>query len=188
MTDTPHVEQRHREAAADLFLEQNPRPYDAYYAVSLRSGRLDHHTLVQAFARFEATHLATLTAERDAAIREMTKCAREAGEAKGCLEASEWPGVVDGWREKCEALERERDALREALENAREPTAEMLDAGGFATFSNGNRARWAALNKGERAFHFNWAGEIWRAMFDAALRPDAPGKQEGEYNDYSGQR
>jgi hypothetical protein len=137
--DTPQVEQRHREAAASYYAAM---AFGADKA-SILAQMLDREAtdeewidpLSYLFARFEATHLATLTAERDAA--------------------------------------------REALESARKPTAEMLDAGGFATFSNGNRARWATLNKDDRAFHIKWAGEIWRAMFDAALA-DAPGTQEGE--------
>lgn len=55
--------------------------------------------------------LAQTEAERDAALREFTRLATEAGEAQGRLEMSEAAGIVDGWREKCEGMER---ALAEA--------------------------------------------------------------------------
>lgn len=60
-----------------------------------------------------ADRIEALEAERDAVLRECTKWAREAGEAKGRLEASEMAGVVDGWREKCEMLEM---AIAQALQ------------------------------------------------------------------------
>jgi predicted nuclease with TOPRIM domain len=50
--------------------------------------------------------IAELEAFRQQAIKQVCELAREAGEAKGKLEASELPGIVDDWREKCERLER----------------------------------------------------------------------------------
>ena len=50
--------------------------------------------------------IAELEAFQQQAIEQVCELAREAGEAKGKLEASEMPGIVDGWREKCERLER----------------------------------------------------------------------------------
>lgn len=50
--------------------------------------------------------IAELEAFQQQAIKQVCELAREAGEAKGKLEASEMPGIVDGWREKCERLER----------------------------------------------------------------------------------
>ena len=50
--------------------------------------------------------IAELEAAQQQAIKQVCELAREAGEAKGKLEASELPGIVDGWREKCERLER----------------------------------------------------------------------------------
>jgi len=50
--------------------------------------------------------IAELEAFKQQAIKQVCELAREAGEAKGKLEASELPGIVDGWREKCERLER----------------------------------------------------------------------------------
>lgn len=43
--------------------------------------------------------------DRNEALREVHKWAREAGEAKGRLEMSEAAGIVDGWRERAEAAE-----------------------------------------------------------------------------------
>ena len=57
--------------------------------------------------------IAELEAAQQQAIKQVCELAREAGEAKGNLEASELPGIVDGWREKCERLER-RNAELEA--------------------------------------------------------------------------
>jgi hypothetical protein len=56
--------------------------------------------------------------ERDEARSQANDWARKAGEAQGALEASEWPGVVDGWRARAEAAEAERDRYREALQAA----------------------------------------------------------------------
>ena len=59
--------------------------------------------------------LATLEAaqaERDAAVREVTQWAREAGLAKGKLEMSEAAGIVDGWKERAEKAEAENVRLR----------------------------------------------------------------------------
>ena len=64
-----------------------------------------------------ATLITRLQSERDKALRECVRLAREAGEAKGRLEASEMAGVVEGWIERCKtaeaALERAKEALRE---------------------------------------------------------------------------
>jgi hypothetical protein len=48
------------------------------------------------------------------AIVEMSKWAREAGEASVRLAMSEAAGIVDGWRERAEAAEAQRDALKAA--------------------------------------------------------------------------
>jgi hypothetical protein len=70
MTDTPQVEQRHREAAADYLRKSRIGTNETYRRYL--EGIYDESNIVQAFARFEAAHLATLTAERDAA-RELLK-------------------------------------------------------------------------------------------------------------------
>lgn len=44
-------------------------------------------------------------AERDAALKECSEWARQAGEAIGRLEMSEAAGVVEGWRERAEKAE-----------------------------------------------------------------------------------
>lgn len=54
--------------------------------------------------------------ERDAALRECSKWAREAGLAKGKLEASELAGVVDDWQARALSAEERVRVLSEALE------------------------------------------------------------------------
>lgn len=56
----------------------------------------------------QAEEIARLKEERAFAIREMSKWASACGEAEGRLKASQWPGVIDDWRERSEAAERER--------------------------------------------------------------------------------
>lgn len=51
------------------------------------------------------SELAEVKAERDAALRECTTWAREAGLAKGKLDASEMAGVVEGWKVRAERAE-----------------------------------------------------------------------------------
>ena len=53
--------------------------------------------------------LTTAERDRDAAIKSASDGWRAAGEAKGKLEVSETAGVVEGWRQRAEAAERERD-------------------------------------------------------------------------------
>jgi hypothetical protein len=66
----------------------------------------------------QANKIERLEGERDQAMRECLKWAQEAGEAKGRLEMSEAAGIVDGWRERAEAAETERDALKLELAEA----------------------------------------------------------------------
>lgn len=61
-----------------------------------------------------AARIAELEGDLKTAFREISKLAREAGEAKGRLEMSEAAGIVDGWRERAERAE----ARCRALENA----------------------------------------------------------------------
>jgi hypothetical protein len=79
MTDTPRVEQRHREAAADYVatMQFPGSPYNATPR-GIRCGHADGLHIVQAFARFEATHLATLAAELDALREAATRFLSEA--------------------------------------------------------------------------------------------------------------
>lgn len=72
-----------------------------------------------------------LEAERDEALRECARWSREAGEAKGRLEMSEAAGIVEGWREKCEGLEREVVKLRGALEPFAQASAANPSSRGF---------------------------------------------------------
>lgn len=64
----------------------------------------------------EAADLITrLARERDTAIKHLSEAAYARGEAEGRLAASEMAGVVDGWRERAEALEADNERLREAV-------------------------------------------------------------------------
>lgn len=60
-----------------------------------------------------------LTRERNEAREQARYWSRKAGEAQGQLEASEWPGVIEGWRRRVEEAEKERDATRAALKGSR---------------------------------------------------------------------
>ena len=110
------INQADREAAASIAVLVEMREL-------IREGRADHHA--EPFARHriaaenaaqqEITALRARIAELEAfqqqAIKQVCELAREAGEAKGKLEASELPGIVDGWLDKCERLERHIAAL-----------------------------------------------------------------------------
>ncbi len=61
-----------------------------------------------------AARITELESDLKTAFREISKLAREAGEATGRLAMSEAAGIVDGWRERAERAE----ARCRALENA----------------------------------------------------------------------
>lgn len=61
-----------------------------------------------------AARITELEGDLKAAFREISKLAREAGEATGRLAMSEAAGILDGWRERAERAE----ARCRALENA----------------------------------------------------------------------
>lgn len=95
-----------------------------------------------------AARIAALNAEvarKDEALAEaanqISDLARQLGEAQGKLEASELPGIVDGWREKCERLEAEVARLQEALiqHNDRLRSAQQI------AFRDGNDTNWQAF-------------------------------------------
>lgn len=65
--------------------------------------------------RGAAATLRQLSGERDAALREVVKHARELGEMQGKYEAAHWPGVVDDWRAKAEAAEARVGVLEGAI-------------------------------------------------------------------------
>lgn len=67
--------------------------------------------------RLQDERIARLQGELRKALREVSKWARVAGEAQGKLEGSELAGVVDGWREKCDALEVDNASLTDELAN-----------------------------------------------------------------------
>lgn len=62
-----------------------------------------------------AARIAELEGDLKTAFREISKLAREAGEAKGRLEMSEAAGIVDGWRERAERAEAQCRVLEGAL-------------------------------------------------------------------------
>jgi len=61
-----------------------------------------------------AARITELEGDLKAAFREISKLAREAGEAKGRLAMSEAAGIVDGWRERAERAEARCRALESA--------------------------------------------------------------------------
>jgi len=84
-----------------------------------------YRRIIGSALRQHQSEVEALREERDEALRQCVKYAREAGEAKGRLEASEWPGVVEGWKERATKAEAENARLREALDN---PPAELIEA------------------------------------------------------------
>lgn len=64
----------------------------------------------------DGQRIAALEAEIErlgrSAIEQVSRLAREAGEAKGRLEASEMAGVVEGWKARCLAAEAEIAKLK----------------------------------------------------------------------------
>lgn len=62
--------------------------------------------------------IARLADERDQAINALSKAAEARGRAEGKLEASELPGIVDGWKARAERVEAERDTALAQVEAA----------------------------------------------------------------------
>lgn len=81
----------------------------------------DRETTVQLICRWRterqeaAARITELEGDLKAAFREISKLAREAGEAKGRLAMSEAAGIVDGWRERAERAEARCRVLQDAL-------------------------------------------------------------------------
>lgn len=67
-----------------------------------------------------AARITELEGDLKTAFREISKLAREAGEAKGRLAMSEAAGIVDGWRERAERAEARCRALQRIVDLARE--------------------------------------------------------------------
>lgn len=67
-----------------------------------------------------AARITELEGDLKAAFREISKLAREAGEAKGRLAMSEAAGIVDGWRERAERAEAQCRVLQRIVDLARE--------------------------------------------------------------------
>lgn len=72
-----------------------------------------------------AARITELEGDLKAAFREISKLAREAGEATGRLAMSEAAGIVDGWRERAERAEARCRALEEALRPFAEACAHL---------------------------------------------------------------
>ncbi len=68
----------------------------------------------------QQARIAELEFDVKAALREVGKHAREAGEAIGRLEMSESAGIVDGWRERAETAEALADRYEKALTEVRD--------------------------------------------------------------------
>ena len=68
--------------------------------------------------------LAEVERERDAAIVALSEQARKRGEAEGRLQASELPGIVEGWKSRAERAEA---ALATARRDAYEEAAKICD-------------------------------------------------------------
>lgn len=72
-----------------------------------------------------AARITELEGDLKAAFREISKLAREAGEATGRLAMSEAAGIVDGWRERAERAEARCRVLEEALRPFAEACAHL---------------------------------------------------------------
>lgn len=120
------------QAGAMLGRGEMPAPATPY-AVKWHAA---HATLLHALA--EANERASLLqtavhercAERDEALKECARYAREAGFATGKLEMSEAAGIVDGWKERAEAAEfalAASEARRGELEGERDEATASFD-------------------------------------------------------------
>lgn len=85
---------------------------EAAFTNHVRKPRL-HKLLLDAISCIEAAER-----DRDEALRQTVRYAREAGEATGRLEMSEAAGIVDGWRERALAAEARAERAEKALEEA----------------------------------------------------------------------
>lgn len=99
--------------------------WDESTPVELAAVEAFSHAATPATVSELLTRIEVLDGERDTALRECVRSAREAGEAIGKLEASELAGIVDGWKErafKAEAqiarVKAERERMRSALRKA----------------------------------------------------------------------
>jgi hypothetical protein len=62
---------------------------------------------------------ARITTERDIAIKETSRWAAKAGEWQGKYEMSTSAGILEGWKERAKAAERELAKLRDTADGGR---------------------------------------------------------------------
>jgi hypothetical protein len=116
---------------ADMLRVSNGKPYceDCYCELPVQEKPRDPsdedewlawHDLPP-FVPAYVTRIEALTAENERMREALRKCvmeaadwARQAGEAKGKLEGSEMPGIVDGWKAENQELRSEIARLRDA--------------------------------------------------------------------------
>ena len=90
--------------------------------------RRPYGNLTFAEKRDAADRIEELEAERHVFVAAVSEAARARGEAEGRLEASEAAGVLEGWIEKCAALEAK---LAKAVEALRKSAHEQRNIAGM---------------------------------------------------------
>ena len=74
----------------------------------------------------QAAEIARLRAAQVEMVATIGRLAHEAGKAKGRLEGSEMPGIVDRWRDNCEGLKRDNARLKAQAEKLDQALAEII--------------------------------------------------------------
>lgn len=69
-----------------------------------------------------------LTRERKDFAQTISEWATKAGEAEGRLKASEWPGVVEGWKARATTAERDLAEVRAEVERLKKAVSAATDA------------------------------------------------------------
>lgn len=131
--------------------------------------------------------LTTLREERDAALKECSSWARQAGEAIGRLETSEAVGIVDGWRERAEDAEAQLARTGPLVEAAREwvnaGTAHEADVKSGCVDEAVSKRIWRRWLDAEIAVH-----QAARAFAKSEGQPsralEHPGRTDGERMDW----
>lgn len=123
---------------------------ECWFAPTLRA--------LKAQVKDDEAEIDRLTAARDTAIKALCEAAKAKGQAEGKLAASEMAGVIDGWKNRAEKAEAERD---QALARAAAAAMEMRD-----------RASDYVQSHNQSGVTYNWSGmaETIRAI---PINPDA---------------
>ncbi len=120
-----------------------------------------------------AARITELEGDLKAAFREISKLAREAGEAKGRLEMSEAAGIVEGWRERAERAEARCRALESA--SPAEPSGwrpiESAPKDGTPFIGLGPVPRDGDTEARETRWQFYGEGSLMKAAFDRGEGP-----------------